>query len=216
MDILTLTLSLLLIIAMLVLILHPLWQATQTNQAAPTRRVEQIVTDYQVRYEAVLANIRQLMFDYESGKIAPEDYEMLLHQTKVEAAKIRQQIDYYNEGVPAANEFALDTKVELMVKQLKGQPHEANEPLWREVDAEIARLQKQPVPPMNALPKCPHCGQGHQLGDAFCSRCGQAIAAPAMTVTRHFCAKCGQAAHSDDAFCVKCGAPVHQSAVTTH
>lgn len=210
MDFLVIVISVLLICGVLVLILYPMWQAANqahvVAQLKPLARVDQRLEDYQTRYDAVLSNIKQLMFDHEIGKIATEDYEQLLHQTKLEAAKIRQQIDYMAEGVTVATEFVLSAKAEMLVKQTR--QTEQDPTLLNSVNAELVRLQslKPDLKPQATKPACPHCGQAIQPNDAFCAACGRALKPlPTMNQPHQFCTKCGQSVQPDDAFCLRCG-----------
>jgi len=209
MDFLTIFISLLLVGGALGLVVYPLWQATQfTNQPKPMVQVDERLEDYQTRYEAVLTNIKQLMFDHETGKISTEDYELLLQQTKLEAVKIRQKIDYMQDGVRTATNFALDAKAEMMIKQTRNQASKQDAILAKSVQAELSQL-KQISPesiPNTAI--CPHCQQTIEPNDAFCASCGnilQPTTNPQLTNQAKFCTKCGQTVHPDDAFCVKCG-----------
>lgn len=212
MDFLTLIIIVLLISGTLLLILYPLWQATQHQSFDPTDRVQQLQEDYQARYEVTLANIKQLMLDYEAGKLSTADFDHLLEQTKLEAAKIRQQIDYLHEGVSAATEFALNAKAEMFIKQMKANLNEQPAHLLRQVEAEIDSLKSHPVD-LPASLYCPHCGQPGQPGDAFCTACGQPLTSqsPRPSKQQNFCSQCGKTVQVDDAFCATCGATLQNS-----
>ncbi len=159
MDIATIIVTLLLIVAALGIILYPMWQHHQFEAVEQTGRT---LAEHQVHYQAALANIKDLMFDYEMGKLAAEDYQLLLNKAKIEAAKIRQQLDDLNSG--------LNDKIEQLLSQMKASPA-PDEPLLQEVNAEIKRLAT-----LGLKPACPKCSKPYQPGDAFCSGCGQALA----------------------------------------
>lgn len=181
MEILTLTLNFILISGSLLLIGYPLWKkASEPETMAAIDPVEQRLRDYHARYEAALSNIKQLMFDHETGKISAEDYQALLAQTKQEAADIRQKIDYYADGVSTATEFALDAKAEMLITQMKQQDEPFDATLLAQVDLEIEQLKQQahPASPTNgaaSMRLCPSCHQPYQAGDMFCTVCGASL-----------------------------------------
>ena len=108
MDHLSLILILALGVGVLLLIAYPLWQQTRPEAIFRANRSGQTLAEYQARYQAALDSIRDLMFDYEMGKVSTEDYELLLHKTKLEAAQIRQQIDRLSQGQVSMIDPALD------------------------------------------------------------------------------------------------------------
>lgn len=212
MDFLVLIIIVLLISGTLLLILYPLWQATQHQSIGHTDRIQQLQEDYQARYDIALAHIKQLMLDYEAGKLSTADYDRLLEQAKLEAANIRQQIDYLHEGVSAATEFALNAKAEMFIKQMKAGLNQQPAHLLRQVQTEIDRLKSQPGDqPLS--PYCSQCGHPGHPGDAFCTACGHSLTnQPTPPSAQHnFCPQCGQAAQADDAFCAKCGATIQST-----
>ena len=111
MDTLTLIISLALGLIVLVVILYPLWQQTRPEAIFRVDRSGQTLEEYQARYQAVLASIKDLMFDYEMGKVSTEDYEPLLASSKLEAAEIRRHIDRLGQGLVSEIDPALDARV---------------------------------------------------------------------------------------------------------
>ena len=200
MDTLTLMISLTLVVFAFALILYPLWRQRRpggnfrANQSGRSRE------EYEVRYQAALTAIKDLMFDYEMGKVAPEDYEPLLAKSKLEAARIRQQIDRFCDEIEPEIDPALNVEIEALVTQLKND--KVNQTLRGEVDAEIETLKHMP---QNSA-ACPNCGKPFPVGDAFCSGCGQSLAgviSPTAT-----CRECGAPIQPDDVFCAQCGVAV--------
>jgi hypothetical protein len=129
MDALTLMVSLALVGGVTAFVLHPLWRHSRTNDTDAATRAE-----YQARYQAALAGIKELMFDYEMGKIAAEDYEALLARAKQEAAHIRRQLDHPPD---------VEANIEAMVADLRQSGLTGNKILLRQVDAEIERLKSR-------------------------------------------------------------------------
>src|SRR5688572_27411096 len=93
MDMIVIVVSLILIGLALFHFLYPLWQQTHHAAYLEVDPTHQTLEELQIRYQASLAAIKDLMFDREMGKVSTEDYEVLLSRAKIEAARIRQQID---------------------------------------------------------------------------------------------------------------------------
>jgi hypothetical protein len=161
--------------------------------------------EYQARYQATLAAIKDLMFDYEMGKVSAEDYDRLLAKSKLEAAEIRHQLDRLNHSTAANVAAALDVEIERMVAQLRQSQPDDGDALLHEVDAEIELLKNiQLNSPEIDEATCPHCGQAFLPGDAFCAGCGQPL--PDLTATEvEVCPACDYTYQPGDAFCARCG-----------
>jgi len=209
MDALALMVSLALVAGAFGLILYPLWQQTRPEAIFRVDRSGQALEEYQARYQATLDAIRDLMFDYEMGKISAEDHDRLLSKAKLEAAKIRHQIDRLSHSVTADTKAALDVEIERLVAQLRGSQFNESESLLREVDAEIELLKNIPLDLVKVGESaCPHCGQVFLPSDTFCTGCGQSLpehAADQPDVAKDTCPACGYAFQPEDAFCARCG-----------
>ncbi len=215
MDTLTLISGLVLGGGVLALILYPLWQQTRPEAIFRVDRSGQTLEEYQARYQATLAAIRDLMFDYEMGKVSAGDYETLLHKTKLEAAKIRQQIDRLSRSAEeAAVDPAVEAQIETLLNQLKASKLNGYEALLPEIDAEIESLKSIKVEADVDGPACPNCGQLFEPGDAFCSGCGQSLAGVELGTAENICPQCGYAFQADDVFCAKCGTALEKTAQT--
>jgi DNA-directed RNA polymerase subunit RPC12/RpoP len=208
MDIVLLLTLLLLIACALLLILYPLWQQTNSKtifqaSSGPGQTLE----EYQAQYRAALAAIKDLTFDYEMGKVSAEDYDTLLVKSKLNAAKIRRQIDLLSDIAEAEPvDEPVDAEIEQLVASLRNGHQAADELLLAEVEAEIELLkQLQAVP--SAI-SCSKCGKPVQPDDAFCSRCGQPVVQPEVKAPADACPTCGYKIKADDAFCAKCGTPL--------
>ncbi len=168
MDIATIIVTLLLIVVVLGVILYPLWQHNRLKTVGQTDLAAQTRAEYQVRYQSALANIKDLMFDYEMGKLASADYQNLLNKGKLEAAQLRQQFDDLSN-------VSNDT-IELLITRMKESPVTVDEMLQREINTEIEQLKKMSASSMKKKGSaCPKCGKSYQANDAFCSGCGQTL-----------------------------------------
>jgi len=205
MDTLTIILSLVLVGGTLALILYPLWRQPQSR---PTRDASgRTAEELEARYQASLAAIRDLMFDHEMGKVTQEDYDHLLTKSKLEAAQIRRQIDQMSQNEVDVDPN-IDAEIEKLVAQLKNSPANGNEPLLKDIDKEIEILKHA----QHDTITCPNCGSIAQLGDAFCSSCGQSL--ENVTVDENTCPECGAPIEPDDAFCAKCGTELDNKLAT--
>ncbi len=191
-------LSALLTIAALALVFYPLYLQSRRNGWLTASREEQTLEEYEARYQALLASIRDLMFDYEMGKVAEDDYHHLLHQAKLQAAQVRQQMDRLIQGDTPALEAGLDADIEALVRQAR-QSRQVDPALARQVEAEIEALKQTP----STAAVCPHCGKPAQPGDRFCAYCGQSLPELPAGPT---CPHCAAPVYPDDAFCARCGA----------
>jgi len=211
MDILTLIISLALGVIVLVVILYPLWQQTRPEAIFRIDRSGQTLEEYQARYQAVLAAIKDLMFDYEMGKVTTEDYEPLLARSKLEAAEIRRHIDRLSQENVAEIDPVLETEIETLIAQLKSSHSNGNESLLREIEAEIETLKNISFTDAANHLNCLNCGQPYEITDAFCSGCGQPLPEYSGQAAEDLCSECGQPVEPDDAFCAKCGTPLTES-----
>lgn len=213
MDILSLVISLLLGGVALVLIFYPLWQQTRPAAVFRVDHSGQTLEEYEARYRAALAAIKDLMFDHEMGKVSTEDYEILLHKSKLEAAHLRQQIDRLNRSAPAAAP-ALEAEIEALIAQTRASYPNGDDPLRQEVEAEIEALKHMQA---GNSPVCPTCGKPYHPADAFCAGCGQSLADLPLTTRAAAvtCPVCNAPIESGDAFCASCGAALAEPAPTT-
>jgi hypothetical protein len=161
MDALTLFITLILVGGAFTLVLYPLWQRP-TRPTTEIDRPGQSLAEVEARYQAALAAIRDLMFDYEMGKIAAEDYLPLLQKAKLHAAQLRQQLN--QSGDEVSFNPATDAEIEAAVAALKNNQTHTAPSLQSQVESEIAVLTQKN--------RCPQCGYTAQPGDSFCAKCG--------------------------------------------
>jgi hypothetical protein len=206
-EILILIVGLVLVGGTLALVLYPLWRQTPAAVTPGLDRPGRSLEEYEARYQVTLAAIRDLMFDYEMGKVSAEDYEVLLQKSKLEAAQIRRQIDQLRQQGREIDP-TIDAEIETLVAQLKEDRLNGSDSLGREVEAEIESLKEIRLDESGGL-TCPKCGRTAQVGDAFCSGCGQSLAG-----AKAICPNCGAAIEADDAFCAKCGTTLDKDLTT--
>jgi len=207
MDTFLIVAILLLIGVALLLVLYPLWQQTHPQTNAQLHQAGQTLDEVEARYQTALASIRELMFDYELGKVSDEDYQTLLVDTKLEAAKIRHQLDRLSASMLADPiDTDLDAEVETMIAQVRQNSSGDYKSLLKEVEVEIEQLKN--LKPDSQSPLCSNCGHALNREDAFCARCGTAVQAP---ISPNTCPQCGYIHQPDDAFCARCGATLSET-----
>ncbi|NLF64293.1 MAG: zinc ribbon domain-containing protein [Chloroflexi bacterium] len=133
--------------------------------------------------EQILAQIRALDFDYETGKMPDAEYGQTRERLLVEAAALLQQIDSLEPVSDARTEDAGLDEIEAAIAERRKQRAAAD------IEAAIARrrAQSQPVASRQRAAVvagnghggeaggpafCPQCGQPHDEGDRFCAYCG--------------------------------------------
>lgn len=148
--------------------------------------------------EATLAQIRELDFDHETGKVPEEEYQTLRQKLLAEAASIFKELDALQ---PAVRRSEAADDMEAAIARLRKKAGTATtetaalEPATAEEDIEaaVARLRRQPV--ASAM------GNGQKAS----TRGGATTATGPSTKRAGFCPQCGEARDSDDRFCAFCG-----------
>ena len=211
MEILTILIIVILILLALGLIVYPLWKQSWYEMMLPMDLAGQSLEEVQARYQATLAAIKVLMFDYEMGKVSEEDYESLLGKAKLEAATYRKELDRLSDGTHNLD-TALDAQIEALITQARETPLNGSTSTVETVNAEIELLKKTGAPSTTGNNRdCPTCGQAFEANDTFCVHCGQMLTDAAPQTDTNFCPKCGMPTQHNDAFCVKCGHALAQA-----
>lgn len=179
-----------LLIAVVTYLTYPFWGAQE--QERRTRRSNlDLLTDQK---EAILAQIRVLDFDFETGKLPEEAHTPQRAQLLAEATAVLQELDTLTG---TGSDDALEAAISRARKK-SAAPAEAPKPaavgkddLDNTIEAAIARARKKdtvpaeapkpaPVPVETTTPAsangrarfCPQCGSTVQSGDKFCAACG--------------------------------------------
>ena len=147
-DRMLLVLAILTAVGMLVYVAVPLLSAETAGDVLPTDVT--VVSDLKRRRLVVYDNLRDLEFEFQSGKIARQDYEGLRTSYMGEAA-----------GLMAATQEAELLKQDDAVVE-------------REIAARRAQRRSQPKIEYT----CSACGYENPLPVKFCGECGAKIGAP--------------------------------------
>jgi hypothetical protein len=143
-----LTISVLIAVGMAVYVVFPLLSAETAGGSLPTDVT--VLGDLKRRRLVVYDNMQDLEFEFQSGKIARQDYEALRTNYLGEAA-----------GLMAATQEAELVKQDDAV-----------------VEREIAARRAQRGPQRKIEYTCPACGYENPLPVKFCGDCGARIAVP--------------------------------------
>jgi hypothetical protein len=133
--------------------------------------------------EATLTEIQSLDFDYETGKVADDEYQQQREAYVAEAAELLKQID-------ALDERFLETEAAPEAVQPAADSSPASE--LDEIEAAIARRRASAAPD---APPAPAAVAPEQ----------KAAAASGQPGAASFCPQCGQPADVEDRFCAYCG-----------
>ena len=135
-----------------------------------------------VQRDAAYAAIKELEFDYSTGKLSEADFKSLRAKTETKAVAILQELDA------------------LTAAQAKPAPASSREEM---IERQVRRLRDSHSAAGGA--RCPGCGTPHPADAAFCAKCG----AP-LRGTR--CRTCGTRAALGDKFCARCGSRITTTA----
>ena len=152
MQISALIIGFLLFGAALVLVSRPFWEKRKKSGKDST-------TTEVSRRELVLAALRDLDFDFKTGKVSEEDYQLLRAQLLAEAAQYIESEKNEEEKLEA-----------LIQARRKGQQKIKCEHCGAPIEADQHFCAKCGSPVHNEL--CPSCGKKNRAGDLFCSSCG--------------------------------------------
>jgi len=150
-----LSMAVLMAVAMAVYAVFPLLSAKTAGGPLPTDVT--LLGDLKRRRLVVYDNLKDLEFEFQSGKIARQDYEALRTNYLGEAA-----------GLMAATQEAELLKQDDAV-----------------VEREIAARRTQRKTPPASEYSCPACGYENPLPVKFCGECGARIAEPGKRQQRH-------------------------------
>jgi len=129
-----------------------------------------VAHDASPTHTQVLLALRELEFDHQTGKVAPEDYASLRAELVAQAASVIQAEDVAEEQ--------LSQQIEEAVRLRRAS----------RTDRDRCRMCGKRLEPGDRF--CPTCGHATQTGcskcgtdiapgDQFCSRCGEPVAYPA-------------------------------------
>ena len=110
--------------------------------------------------EAVFSALRDLEFDFKTGKVSEEDYVPLKAQLMTEAARYIAQGKTEDEKLEALIQTRRAAQLQVINCDRCGTPMEAGQRFCTKCGSAVS------------LDVCPSCGGKIRAGDQFCSLCG--------------------------------------------
>ena len=134
----------------------------------------------QQQKDALLAQIRELDFDYETGKIPEAPYRRRRQQLAAEAARLLRQIDQLAPAV--ANGASADEAIEAAISARRSDGAARAVPgveIDQTIEKAIARRRQgatgNRARSLGAARFCASCGEPREPEDRFCAYCGEAL-----------------------------------------
>lgn len=122
--------------------------------------------------EAVLAALRELDFDFKTGKVSEEDYQPLRTQLMAEAAQYIEAEEKEAEQLEAL----IQSRRKSHKQNLKCEHCEAPVEAGQRFCSKCGSALNHEL--------CPSCGKKIKAGDLFCSSCGNEIQIPMKVVAQ--------------------------------
>ena len=122
--------------------------------------------------DAVLSALRELDFDFKTGKVSEEDYQPLRTQLMAEAA---QYIEMEKKG---------DDQLEEMIQARRAVKQQGSKCPHCEAPVQAGQRFCSKCGSAVNTELCPSCGKKIQAGDLFCSSCGNKIQMPVEVVAQ--------------------------------
>lgn len=89
-------------IVLVVFVLQPLWSAYRRTSA--TSPLPAVLLDLFAERDVVLASLRDLQLDFETGKVSADDYQRMRTALLAEAARVLRAIEEVNRELEASIE----------------------------------------------------------------------------------------------------------------
>lgn len=139
--------------------------------------------------EGILAQIKVLEFDYETGTLPEEDYLQQRQQLVAEAAEVLKIIDELSEPSEVSPADGVEKEIEAAITRLRRrQPSQTTSAPVKAASQPAAvpqpvavKTAEKPAPTNGQVKFCSQCGQPVEKGDNFCAYCGHKIIQPQST-----------------------------------
>ena len=152
-----------LIIGMVLLVATAAYIALPFRQKRPNNSsTSKTAVTTKSRHEEILLTLRDLDFDFKTGKVSEEDYQPLRAQLLAEAAQYIESEKKEEEQLEALIQSRRNGKRQNKCEHC-GATLEAGQRFCSKCGASVNSE------------SCPSCGKKIRLGDTFCSSCGTKI-----------------------------------------
>jgi hypothetical protein len=165
----------LLTLAVVIYVLSPILQ----DRRAPLESSADDLTDAQARKRVALMALRDAEYDFATGKLGEEDYQLLRHELSAEALQaLRNQEVVESSQSPLASEDQGVGQEGAASDGARDAPRdEGSQPT--EVEAEVARVRAG----LQSGDTCHQCGHVNRTGGNFCTSCGRPLGRPAAAAS---------------------------------
>lgn len=184
MDPLQLVLTALLAVVAIGAVVWPILRPPRPDPANVPANQE--LAELTAKRDAALRAVKDLEFDYQTGKVSQEDYVVYERALKAQAVTAIQAVDAYQgyqQDTMAAARAELDTALEAQIAALRRTPPvPASTPRanGHTATTSAAAVAAAEAGDDGSATFCPQCGQGVHAGDRFCAHCGATLASPAV------------------------------------
>lgn len=155
-------------------VLHPV----VTGRQAVLHRDEEEESEARSRKRTALRALRDVEYDFQTGKMDEEDYARFKSELASEALAAIEE-EEARSGAPGTGNGRGGASAD------------------DALEAEISRYREA----LREGSTCPGCGAANESAARFCSSCGIRLGA-------RFCSSCGAARQGDEPACEACGAPL--------
>ncbi len=155
------------------------WPLVSTGRLRTLKDGADALAELTAQRDVALRAIKDLEFDYQTGKVSADDYPVYDRRLREQALQIIHQLDTLQTGRKAP---ALDAKLEAEISATRRSSPPVtrrNRPANLEQDLEAEIAARRSTPPHAAAPAprrfCVQCGQPLRSTDRFCGSCGAAV-----------------------------------------
>ncbi|MBK6430608.1 zinc ribbon domain-containing protein [Candidatus Amarolinea dominans] len=181
------------------------WPLASTARSQTLMVSADVLAEWTAQRDMALKAIKDLEFDYQTGKVSAADYPVYDRRLREQALQAMHRLDTYLAEQRAA---VLDTELEAEIAALHRPPgvspgRNTAADLEQGLEAEIAALHRPP----GVSPGRNTAADLEQGLEAEIAALHSVAPRPAAAAQR-FCVQCGQALRPTDRFCGSCGAAV--------
>ena len=150
---LTLVIALLLSILAIGFVVWPLWRSTTTLRVEDDNPLIELIQ----RKDTVLLSIKELEFDYQTGKLSAEDYARLDQRLRQQAISLLRQLEK-----DAPDSRALEAELEAAILRQRQQLGRQPSQVTNGAGTDVRQF-------------CTRCGAPIVATDNFCAKCGTVV-----------------------------------------
>lgn len=162
-------------------VIWPILRPTRNKAIAAT--TDLTLDELTAKRDAALRAVKDLEFDFQTGKVAREDYPVYEQTLKEQAIAAIQAVDDYQNHqrrADTARRAELDAALEGDIAALRRTSSQAIPDAGSNGHSAVTPSATDPAG-VPAPHFCPQCGRPVQGGDRFCAHCGAALV-PATAV----------------------------------